>query len=47
MATMDVSKINQMFGDVNLLDQSHNQIHFRQLIGLEEHTPFQCVGGIE
>ena len=46
MATMSVDKINQIFG-ANLLDELHNQLYFRQLLGLEAHTPFKCVGGVE
>ncbi len=23
-----------------------NQLAFRQLLGLEKHTPFECVGGV-
>ena len=44
MAYMDINVINKMFGNVNLLDLPENYQHFRELLGLEEHTPFECVG---
>jgi hypothetical protein len=31
----------------NLLDAPQNQIWFRQMLGLEAHSPFECVGQIE
>ena len=34
-----------MFG-TNLFDTETNQLWFRQLLGLEDHTPFECVGGL-
>ncbi len=30
----------------NLFDAPENQLSYRQLLGLEEHTPFECVGGV-
>lgn len=30
----------------NLFDLEVNQLWFRQLLGLEAHTPFECVGGV-
>ena len=35
-----------MFGE-NLFDVPENQVSYRQLLGLEEHTPFECVGQVE
>lgn len=34
-------------GHGNLLDHPDNQVWFRQLLGLADHTPFECVGGID
>jgi hypothetical protein len=31
----------------NLFDVEENQIWFRQLLGLEPHTPFECVGQVD
>jgi hypothetical protein len=31
----------------NLLDTPQNEIWFRQMLGLEAHSPFECVGQIE
>jgi hypothetical protein len=33
--------------DENLFDVDDNLIWFRQLLGLEKHTPFECVGQVE
>jgi hypothetical protein len=35
--------VEQTFG-ANLGERAVNQLHFRQLLGLAEHTPFECVG---
>jgi len=35
-----------IFGE-NLFDVDENLIWFRQLLGLEAHTPFECVGEVE
>jgi UDP-N-acetyl-alpha-D-muramoyl-L-alanyl-L-glutamate epimerase len=32
------------FGGTNLGERAVNQLHFRELLGLAEHTPFECVG---
>jgi hypothetical protein len=45
MAYLPVSFVNQMF-EVNLLDLPENQLWFRQMLGLEKHTPFECIGQI-
>jgi hypothetical protein len=31
----------------DVLDLPENEIHFRQMIGLGEHTPFECIGEID
>jgi len=36
-----------VFGDSNPLDDTDNILHFRQLFGLENQTPFECVGGVD
>ncbi len=36
-----------LFGGENQLDVEENQIHFRRMLGLEDHTPFECIGTIE
>jgi hypothetical protein len=35
------------FGDHNLLDDPANLIWFEQMLGLADHTPFECVGQID
>ncbi len=46
MAYLPVDLVNQIF-EVNLFDIPENQIGFRQMLGLEQHTPFECIGQIE
>lgn len=41
------SFVDSTFNGVNLLDLPENEIWFRQLLGLERHTPFECVGQVE
>lgn len=43
MAYLPVDFVNNVFHK-NLFDTPENQIWFRQLLGLEKHTPFECVG---
>jgi hypothetical protein len=31
----------------NLLDAPENRLAFRQMLGLEAHTPFECIGQID
>jgi len=45
-AYLPLSTVEAIFGH-NLLDIPANQIWFRQMLGLEEHTPFECVGEVE
>ncbi|MEZ4885074.1 MAG: hypothetical protein R3E32_10145 [Chitinophagales bacterium] len=47
MAYLPTSIVNEMFGEVNLFDIEENQIWFKQMLGLGEHTPFECIGQIE
>lgn len=37
--------VDAMFGE-NLFDVPENQLWFRQMLGLESHTPFECIGEI-
>lgn len=47
MAHLPLEQTKGMFENVNVLDLPENQIHFRQMLGLEEHTPFECIGEVE
>lgn len=46
MAYLDVELVNEIF-QVNLFDLPENQLWFQQMLGLTEHTPFECIGQIE
>ncbi len=35
------------FGDENLLDVEEDQLWFDQMLGLADHTPFECIGQVE
>lgn len=37
--------VDDVFG-IDLFDIPENEIWFRQMLGLEEHTPFECIGQI-
>ena len=39
--------VHATFGPTNLLDLPENQLFFRQMLGLESHTPFECIGQID
>ena len=39
--------VDPIFGGANLLDFPENQLHFKQMLGLSSHTPFECIGQIE
>jgi hypothetical protein len=41
-ATLDAT-----FGDRNLLDDEANLVWFEQMLGLADHTPFECIGQVE
>lgn len=45
MAYLPEDRIQAMFGR-NLLDLAANQLWFRQMLGLAEHTPFECIGQV-
>ena len=45
MAYLPVPVVNTIFPE-NLFDMEENQLSFRQMLGLEAHTPFECVGQI-
>lgn len=38
--------VDPMFDHTNLLDLAENQIWFEQMLGLGEHTPFECIGQV-
>lgn len=45
MAYLPTELVDSIFQE-NLLDAPENQLAFRQMIGLEAHTPFECIGQI-
>lgn len=45
-AYLDTEKVEQMFPE-NLFDIDANQRWFYQMLGLGEHTPFECIGEVE
>lgn len=45
MAWLDTGMVYAIFGE-NLLDLEENQLSFHQMLGLGEHTPFECIGQI-
>jgi hypothetical protein len=46
MAYLPVDLVRGMFR-TNLLDTPENEVHFREMLGLAEHTPFECVGQVD
>lgn len=46
MAYLPIDLVNQIF-EINLFNLPENQLWFRQMLGLEKHTPFECIGQIE
>jgi hypothetical protein len=47
MAYLPIDVVSGMFaGHGNLLDIAENQLSFRQMLGLEAHTPFECIGQV-
>jgi hypothetical protein len=38
--------VDGVFGE-NLFDAPENQLSYRQMLGLERHTPFECIGQID
>nr|VFK63334.1 MAG: hypothetical protein BECKUNK1418G_GA0071005_10326 [Candidatus Kentron sp. UNK]VFK70806.1 MAG: hypothetical protein BECKUNK1418H_GA0071006_10396 [Candidatus Kentron sp. UNK] len=47
MAYLPITLVDEMFHQVNLFDLPENQFFFKQLLGLDEHTPFECIGQID
>lgn len=45
MAYLPEGLVDDLFRE-NLLDVEDNQLWFRQMLGLEAHTPFECIGQI-
>lgn len=39
--------VDATFDGTNLLDVEENQLSYRQMLGLEDHTPFECIGQID
>jgi hypothetical protein len=39
--------VDATFDGVNLLDLDENALWFRQMLGLEAHTPFECIGQVD
>jgi len=46
-AFLPLETLRATFGTTNLADDSRNRLAFRQMLGLEDHTPFECVGQID
>ncbi|MGB0385661.1 MAG: hypothetical protein ACPGWR_12640 [Ardenticatenaceae bacterium] len=46
MAYLPPSAVDPIF-NVNLFDMEENQLWFYQMLGLGEHTPFDCIGQID
>src|SRR5215211_6371460 len=46
MAYLSPDVVLPMFR-TNLLDNPTNELAFRQMLGLEDHTPFECVGQVD
>ena len=47
MAYLPTTLINSIFDHTNLFDVPENQLWFHQMLGLDEHTPFECIGQVE
>jgi hypothetical protein len=48
MAYLPADLVERIFREHgNLLDAPENQLSFRQMLGLEAHTPFECIGQID
>lgn len=46
MAFLPVERVDAIFG-ANLFDLPENQLAYRQMLGLEAHTPFECIGQVD
>lgn len=47
MAHLPTALVDQVFDGTNLLDLPENQWSFRQMLGLADQTPFECIGQVE
>lgn len=45
LAHLPLEQLNQSFGE-DILNAEENQHSYRQMMGLAEHTPFECIGQI-
>ncbi len=46
MAYLPTELVDEIFHD-NLFDREDNLLHYRQMLGLTEHTPFECLGTVD
>eukprot|EP00118_Oscarella_pearsei_P016297 m.154356 g.154356 ORF g.154356 m.154356 type:complete len:484 (+) comp38636_c0_seq1:110-1561(+) len=46
-AYLSEGTVRATFGDGNLFDAEENLVFFQQLLGLADHTPFECIGQVE
>ncbi len=46
MAYLPRSVVDSVFAE-NLFAVTENRLHFRRMLGLEKHTPFECIGTID
>ena len=47
VAWLPADAVLATFGTANLLDLPENQLAYRQMLGLEAHTPFECIGQVD
>ena len=47
MAYLPTELVNGIFDDINLFDLPENEIWFKQMLGMTDHTPFECIGQVE
>ncbi|CAF1549894.1 unnamed protein product [Adineta ricciae] len=46
MAYLPFDLVDGIFEKENLLNLPENQLYYRQMLGLEKHTPFECIGQV-
>ncbi len=46
MAYLPTDMVNEIFGGTNLFDLPENEIWFKQMLGMTDHTPFECIGQV-
>jgi UDP-N-acetyl-alpha-D-muramoyl-L-alanyl-L-glutamate epimerase len=46
-AWLPESAVRSTFGTANLFDFPETQLFYRQMLGLESHTPFECIGQVD